>query len=145
MGTKGGQIDVRQVIAEVAKRHRIMLHPDDAVFAMVTINELVLERTVQEAIRAMEATLERFDTSIERAEIRAGKILAQSVKAAGESICHSAREDVRTAAVKADELVCAIRGAHRERAGRLWSGIALLCATLLCAGSFWLGRLTVVR
>jgi hypothetical protein len=145
MGTKGGRIDVQQVIAEVARRHRIMLYPDDAIFAVVTINELVLERTVQEAMKAMAATLERFDASIERAEIRAGKILAQAVKDAGASICRAVHEDIRTAAVKTDELVCVIRGAQRERAGRLWSGIALLCATLLCAGSFWLGRLTVLR
>lgn len=145
MGTNAGQIDVQHLIAEVAKRHGIMLRPNDAIFAVVTINELVLEKTVEEAMRAMAATLERFDASIERAEMRAGKMLAQSVRESSEGIRRALHEDIGMATVKADELVRTIHRAHRQRALRLWGGIALLCATVLCAGSFWLGRLTALR
>ncbi len=35
--------NVQRLIAEVAARHRLLLKPDDAAFALVTMNRLVLE------------------------------------------------------------------------------------------------------
>jgi hypothetical protein len=45
------------LIAEVAKRHKILLDPDDPAFALITINEIVLSR----AIAIVEATLEEME------------------------------------------------------------------------------------
>ena len=38
--------DKEALIAEVAKRHKILLDPDDPAFALITINEIVLSRTI---------------------------------------------------------------------------------------------------
>ena len=53
--------------------------------------------------------------------------------------------DSTAANVKANELVRWIHRAHSERSLRLWTGIGLLCATVLCLASFWLGRLTALQ
>ncbi len=63
--------DREALIAEVAKRHRILLDPDDPAFALITINEIVLSR----AIAIVEARL----TEIEQ---RLGHISAQQTKTA---------------------------------------------------------------
>ena len=38
--------DREALIAEVAKRHKILLDPDDPAFALITINEIVLSRAI---------------------------------------------------------------------------------------------------
>jgi len=44
--------DVQRLIDEVAARHRLLLKPDDAAFAIVTMNRLVLEESL-EAIHSL--------------------------------------------------------------------------------------------
>jgi len=138
-------LDTQKLIAEIAERHHMRVETDDPIFAVVTVNQRVMEDTIRQMLKVMEATLARFDASIERAENRAGRVLAQSVKESGDGIRRVVHEDIGAASVKANELVRAIHRAHSQRALGLWAGIALLCATVLCAGSFWLGRLTVPR
>ena len=138
-------LDTQKLIAEIAERHHMRVETDDPIFAVVTVNQRVMEDTIRQMLKVMEATLARFDASIERAENRAGRILAQSVKESGDGIRRAVHEDIGAASVKANELVHAIHRAHSGLALWFWSGVALFCATVLCAGSFWLGRLTVPR
>jgi hypothetical protein len=70
--------DREALIAEVAKRHKILLDPDDPAFALITINEIVLSR----AIGIVEAKLKET-------EQRLSHISAQqtgTAKAIGEAI-----------------------------------------------------------
>ena len=64
-------LDTQRLIAEIAERHNVRVEPDDPVFIVVTVNQRVMEDTVREMLKAMEATLARFDASVERAENRA--------------------------------------------------------------------------
>jgi hypothetical protein len=134
--------DVDHLIAEIAKRHKIALGRNDAIFAAVTLNELVLERTVDRTMKAMQATLDKFDTSILKAENRAGEVLAQQVKDSVGALRQAIRADIGQATIDARELVRRVNEAHGQQSLRFWTGIALLCATLLCLAGFWLGRLT---
>jgi Transcriptional activator TraM len=138
-------LDTQKLIVEIAERHHVRVEPDDPVFVVVTVNQRVMEDTIREMLKVMEATLARFDASIEHAENRAGRILAQSVKESSEGIRRAVHEDIGAASIKATELVHAIDRAHSERALKYWSSIAILCITFLCAGCFWLGRLTALR
>ena len=70
--------DREALIAEVAKRHKILLDPDDPAFALITINEIVLSR----AIAIVEARLKEMEQQL-------GHISAQqteTAKAIGEAI-----------------------------------------------------------
>jgi hypothetical protein len=137
--------DRQKLIAEIAARHQIRLESDDPIFTVVTLNQLVMEDTVAEMLKAMAATLSRFEASIERAENRAGGLLAESVKDSGALIRRMMQEDIRAANLKTNELVRRLDAVHNRRALRFWAGIALLCTVILCAGSFWLGQLTAIR
>jgi len=46
MAAKPIEFDVQRLIDEVAARHRLLLKPDDAAFAIVTMNHLVLEASI---------------------------------------------------------------------------------------------------
>jgi len=145
METDSGTVDVPRLIAEVARRHGIALTPKDPVFAAVTLNELVLKHIIKDAAATMAATIGRFNASVEEAENRAGQVLAQQVKESVQYLRQAVHADIGAANIMAQELVRGIHRAHSERSLRLWTGVALLCAALLCAGSFWLGRLTALR
>jgi uncharacterized membrane protein YoaK (UPF0700 family) len=66
------------LIAEVAKRHKILLDPDDPAFALITINEIVLSR----AIAIVGAELQEVDLRL--AHISAQQ--TETAKAIGEAI-----------------------------------------------------------
>ena len=70
--------DREALIAEVAKRHKILLDPDDPAFALITINEIVLSR----AIAIVEAKLEAMEQRL--AHISAQQ--TETAKAIGEAI-----------------------------------------------------------
>jgi hypothetical protein len=70
--------DREALIAEVAKRHKILLDPHDPAFALVTINEIVLSR----AIAIVEAKLEEA----ERRLAQISEKQTETAKAIGETI-----------------------------------------------------------
>ncbi len=70
--------DREALIAEVAKRHKILLDPDDPAFALITINEIVLSR----AIAVVEARLQEMEQRL--AQISAQQ--TETAKAIGEAI-----------------------------------------------------------
>jgi hypothetical protein len=74
--------DREALIAEVAKRHKILLDPDDPAFALITINEIVLSR----AIAIVEAKLEEMEqrlTQISATQTETAKGIAESIITAG--------------------------------------------------------------
>jgi hypothetical protein len=68
--------DVMALIGEVAARHGITLRPDDPVFALVTVNQLVLEQTMTELIGRTQQLTNEFDQAAARLQARAGSVLA---------------------------------------------------------------------
>src|SRR5690348_12136994 len=75
-------LDVKQLIAEVAAQNGIRLEPNDPAFALVTLNQLVLEETANRLCSQVSAALARFTDSLSKAEHLAGRTLAHEVKAA---------------------------------------------------------------
>ena len=78
--------DMKQMISEVAAENGIRIEPGDPLFALVTLNRLVLEESAQRFHDHTDKLLAVFEVSIQKAEKRAGTTLAQMVK---ESAQHS--------------------------------------------------------
>ena len=74
--------DREALIAEVAKRHKILLDPDDPAFALITLNEIVLSR----AIGIVEVQLTKMEQSL--AQISGQH--TETAKAIGEAIITAA-------------------------------------------------------
>jgi uncharacterized membrane protein YoaK (UPF0700 family) len=74
--------DREALIAEVAKRHKILLDPDDPAFALITINEIVLSR----AIAIVEAKLEEMEqrlAQISEKQTGTAKAIGETIITAG--------------------------------------------------------------
>ncbi len=52
--------EVRQLVAEVAERHRVVLRTDDPIFLTVTLNEIVLQRYIERVESAVVAAEQRL-------------------------------------------------------------------------------------
>jgi hypothetical protein len=70
--------DIDRLIAAVAARHHILLKPDDAAFALVTLNQLVLEDSINELACHIRSATTEFKSSFERVQVDAGAALAKT-------------------------------------------------------------------
>ncbi|HEX4167242.1 MAG TPA: hypothetical protein VHZ55_17390 [Bryobacteraceae bacterium] len=75
-------LDVPRLIGEVTARHGIRLEPNDPAFALVTLNQLILEETATRLTENVSSILTQFSGSLNKTERRVGAILAQDLKSA---------------------------------------------------------------
>jgi DNA invertase Pin-like site-specific DNA recombinase len=103
--------DIDRLIAEVAARHGILLKRDDAAFALVTLNQLVLESSIADLSAEMQAASAEFERAMDRVQERAGIAVAKQAR----TVVH--------------ELACGLSPArdagptppNREALAQLWS------------------------
>ncbi len=133
--------DVKRLISEVAAQNGIRVEPDDPLFALVTINRMVLEEATQELQNRIQARISEFDASYQRAERRAGIVLAQIVKESAEQMRLGLQNDIHRAGLKACEFVHLVNEAHRRPVLIRWSAVGLAAGALLFGGGVWLGTL----
>jgi Transcriptional activator TraM len=89
--------DVKTLIGEVAARHGITLRSDDPAFALVTVNQLVLEQTMLDLIQRTQEMTAEFDRAGDRLQERAGRVLAGELRKAGTEIRLALRQDIAAA------------------------------------------------
>jgi hypothetical protein len=71
---------IDRLIAEVAARHGVLLKRDDAAFALVTLNQLVLEDGIIGLAAEIRAATAEFESAFERVQTRAGAALAKDLR-----------------------------------------------------------------
>jgi hypothetical protein len=133
--------DIQRIIAEVAARHKLVLKPDDAGMALVTMNQLMMETAIARMQKGIQETLSGFDASYHKAERRAGSVLAQEVKEAATQMREGLQGDIRSAGLKAREYVHLVNEAHRRPVRIRWAAAGVLGGAVLFACGVWLGIL----
>lgn len=130
--------NIESMIATVAARHGILLKPSDAAFALVTINEMLLEHNAREIAERIDRCLREFETSFERLQLRAGKLLAQDLKEAAAEIRTELQREFDSARGNASELVNRIEAGHTRLGPTQWIAFAVSGAILFGVG-LWCG------
>ncbi len=141
MPKQNGSIITQRLIAEVAARHNVLLDPDDPAIALVTMNQLILDDAMDTMHGQIRATIAEFHASMQKAEGRAGSMLAQEVKESAAQMQRGLHDDIHTAGLKACEIVNLVNEAHRRPALIRWSAVGLVAGALLFGGGLWLGTL----
>jgi hypothetical protein len=144
MNTRNARIDVQRLIAEVAARHNILLKPDDAAFALVTMNQFVLEELVERVETRIGASLAAFEASAKDAERRAARLLADEVEHSGARIRQQIESDIGDASLKARKLLDQVAEAHRRLLSAPMTLIAIICFLALCLLAVWVGTRVVL-
>lgn len=141
MPTGSGLIDVQRLIAEVAARHNLFLKSGDPAIALVTMNQLILDAAIEIVNEQIRVTIAEFQASMQKAEKRAGTMLAQSVKESTVQMQQGLQSDIHVAGLKAREIVHLVNEAHRRPALVRWSALGLVAGAVLFGGGVWLGTL----
>jgi hypothetical protein len=132
-------IDVHRLIGEVAARDGIRVEPGDPAFALVTLNQLVLEDAVTEIGQHIRAGIAEFTEAVHKTEGRAGRILAEEVKAAAAELRLELQRDIESARVEAKELVCEVHRANGKAAMRRWGAVGFISAAAVFGCGLWVG------
>lgn len=132
-------LEVSRLIAEVHERHGIRLDPDDVGFALITLNQLMLEELAQRLQEGVCSGIAEFNEVIQKTETRAGKTLAQYVKAAAAEIRVELQRDIENARVQASEIVGEVARAHSRPVTARWVAMGLVAATTLFGAGLLVG------
>ncbi|HEY6005588.1 MAG TPA: hypothetical protein VIV57_22090 [Anaeromyxobacter sp.] len=144
-------MNVQDLIGEVAKRHNVLVDPQDPVFIAVTLNELLLAEHVQKVQaaldRAEQVTAHASNRHLETVRWTAATLIADSskhvadqVRAAGSALRTQLQHAVRELIVAAE---AAATEAARQRRASQWAAVAAIgCACLVIgmAVATWFGR-----
>jgi hypothetical protein len=122
--------DQQQLIGKVAAKNRIRLEPDDPAFALVTLNEAVLQDASATLTQEIRDVLTSFTESLSKTENRAGKALAQEVRTAADELRRELNADIETASLRANELVVKVGTANARPATAKWTAIGFIAALL---------------
>jgi hypothetical protein len=95
--------DLRRLAGEIAARHGIRLSTDDPALAIVTLNQLVLEETIEALGNHVRKTEESIDKAGLKVQARAGLILAQEVRQHVSAIRQELQENIDTASLRAQK------------------------------------------
>ena len=133
--------NIKRLISEVAAQNGIRVDPDDPLFALVTINRIVLEESAQKLHAQIQARIAEFETSMQKAEVRAGRMLAQMVQDSAERMRQGLQNDIHAAGLHAREFVHLVNEAHRRPALIRWAAVGAMSGALLFGGGIWLGTL----
>ena len=94
---------MQRLIDEVAARHRLLLKPDDAAFAIVTMNRLVLEESLEAIHSHILEDLALFEAAAKKMQTRAGTVLAAEVRESAAGIRQEIERDIQDARLQASK------------------------------------------
>src|SRR5258708_1255042 len=105
MPNENDPIDIQRLIAEVGARDNVFLKPDDPAIALVTMNRLILDDAMETVNKQIRATIAEFHASMQKAERRAGSMLAQGVKESAVQMQQGLQNDIYIAGLKCRDIV----------------------------------------
>ena len=139
---KPTMFNVERMISVVAAEHRFILKPDDAAFALVTMNRLVLEESL-EAIRAVvNQDLAQFRETAQWAHSRAESAVEAEVRRLTRAVNEELRIDLSRAILKSGEIVQQVRDTYEKQMSNRKFTIMVLAGLLLILWGAWVGRTT---
>ncbi|MGA2740357.1 MAG: hypothetical protein ABSG65_23340 [Bryobacteraceae bacterium] len=144
MASKPIAFDVQRLIDEVATRHRLLLKPDDAALAIVTMNRLVLEESLEAIHSLIQEDLALFEAAAKKMQTRAGTFLAAEVRESAAGIRQELERDVQDARLQASNIVRQVEAAYQQRLSAHKLAIAALAAVLLFFWGVWAGRISAL-
>jgi hypothetical protein len=139
---KATSFNVQRLIAEVAAQHGLFLKPDDAAFALVTMNRLVLEESLEMIRSQIAADLAQFQASAQWAHKRAESAIAEEVSSSTAALRNEIQRDINTARLRAVEIVQEVKTAYQKPMSNQKFTLAVLAALLLLLCGIWVGTVT---
>ena len=124
-------IDVQELIGEVAARNRCRIEDGDPIFAVSTINRLMLDEALEGLFARIRDAIVAFEASARAVDARAGKLLAEEVRSSASAWKEEIAKDINTAHARSCEMIDRINLAHSQPAMLRWGVLGLFAAMFL--------------
>jgi hypothetical protein len=131
-------IDIQRLIGEVAARDGIRVEPGDPAFALVTLNQLVLEDAIKQIGEHIHSGIAEFTEAVQKTESLAGKVLAEEVKEAAAEVREELQRDIEAARINAREILYETHRKH-SRVALIRCAVAAIAAAAVFASGVWVG------
>ena len=132
--------DIQTLIGEVAARNHCRIEDGDPIFAVSTINRLMLDEVVEGLIVRVGAAITAFETSARAVDAHAGKMLAEEIRTSTSAWKAEVARDINIANVRSCEMIDKLNMAHSKPAMIRWGVLGLVAGLLLLIGGIFLGR-----
>jgi CHASE3 domain sensor protein len=132
--------DVRELIGEVAARNNIRLDEDDPIFAVGTINRLMIEEAVEQMSARFKAIVQEFEKSACEVDCRAGKFFADEVRKSAAAWRDQINDDIKAAGLQSERLVKAVAYSLSGKQMIVCAVIGVVFGTVLMLSGVALGR-----
>jgi hypothetical protein len=133
-------IEIQKLIGEVAARNHCRIEDGDPIFAVSTINRLMLDEVVEGLIVRVGAAITAFETSARAVDAHAGKLLAEEVRTSASAWKAEVARDIKMANLKSCEMIDKLNMAHSRPAMIRWGVLGLVAGLFLLVGGILLGR-----
>ena len=113
-------IEIQKLIGEVAARNHCRIEDGDPIFAVSTINRLMLDEVVEGLIVRVGAAITAFETSARAVDAHAGKLLAEEIRTSISAWKAAIAEDINVANVRSCEMIDRLNQAHSRPVRLRW-------------------------
>jgi hypothetical protein len=128
--------ELNRMAAEASVLHGIRIDADDPLMAVVTINRMVFESALEEALQSIRTTTEELNQAIDRVQIRAGSAVALEVRECVSAIRGELQRDIDEARLNARALIEALHRAQTRRTMIQWVAAGAIAGAFLFAAGF---------
>jgi hypothetical protein len=137
--------DSSTLAAKVFEHHGIKLGENDASFAIVTLNELVMRKLMAELLEEVDqhnsVALSAFQRTMPGLERHACNVLAHQVRASANGLKSALHEEIASAQLDVQRMVGDIRKTYRLANLMGLCAVGVVLAIVMFACGFWTGRL----
>ncbi len=133
------QLDIKQLVGELAAQHGIRIDANDPAIAIVLLNRLVLQRSADELATGLRMGLREFEEAVQKVQTRAGQVVAAEFNERAAALRSELQRDVTLAGAKASEIVFRVEQANRQPVMLRWATLGIVAALALFLIGLWIG------
>jgi len=123
--------DIQKLISEVAAKNRVLVVPDDPVFAVVTKNRLMPDEAVEGLLTRVGIAISRFEPSARPGGSSIRQISGGRAAQLDFGMEDRIAQDLNIANARCCEMIDKIHRAHSRPAMRRWGAVGLLTGLVL--------------
>ena len=129
--------DVRRVIAEVARKHSVLLEEGDPLFVALEAHAIVLQELADRLVGQIDEASMYLKTAV---PIQVNAVMKESLETAARAVRQGIDADIEGASLKARAIVDLVYRAQSRGAMWMWIAVGLLTAAFVFLAGIVVGR-----
>jgi hypothetical protein len=126
-----GSVDTKRLSGEVAARHGLLIREDDPAMALVTMNEIVLEKVLSEAELRLQGLFVEAEKGQKRSQKETLVWVQEEMGRAGSAFRVQVQRDIDAGRLQARELVIQLSQVYSRSAVRRWVALGIVSGLVL--------------